>query len=491
MLEASTSVPENPERRALIDLQLEPWELMEALIQAAADELRGGPRALHFVGENPGDPWISAAQDAAEGLVPLEALAAVWARWRLLLDEATGEEKLLGERLVRRIDDAKRRVLFAYLESTRHGPKDTPLEAAALALLEHELGPVDQWLNAFRRATSKRLSRAVLIPTWECELRCNYCWIPKQSGREMPMETVRRSVDMLLSSDNEHVNLQFFGGEALIEYERVKYAIEYSWRRAHELGKRIDYVVSSNGWSLHGERLEFLAQYPVKLELSLDGDPKTQVTYRRSNVEGEDSYTHSIAEHAEAIVASGLPNEVIMVVQPRTVPKLCDNYFHIMDMGFTRVQINFSLGIRWAERHKKSFAEQLHKIGIELRRRWQEGSDVMMVNLENPPMPVRLNGEIHVDWDGKVYGSNGFLFESVLFDREHMKEFQLGHLDDLCGFDRYWMDAPSNDYLLEETYDEAMTKNNLAIGAIFTSFLKWMQKDGIGPDARMVTITSV
>ena len=67
-----------------------------------------------------------------------------------------------------------------------------------------------------------------------------------------------------------------------------------------------------------------------------------------------------------------------------------------------------------------------------------------MVNLESEPMPVRLNGEVTVDWDGTVFGGNAFLHET-----EHKQKFVVGHLDDLHGFDRYWMDALPNDFLLE------------------------------------------
>jgi hypothetical protein len=83
-----------------------------------------------------------------------------------------------------------------------------------------------------------------------------------------------------------------------------------------------------------------------------------------------------------------------------------------------------------------------------------------------------------VDWDGTIYGGNAFLHET-----EHKQKFVIGQLDDLGSFDRYWMNAPTNDYLLDWSYPPDITTNNLQMGAIMTSFIKWMQAGGIGATA--------
>jgi sulfatase maturation enzyme AslB (radical SAM superfamily) len=374
----------------------------------------------------------------------------------------------------RQLDDAERRLVFRRLTEARR----TPAESATISRATQQLGPIDDWLRAFERSGSMRLARAVLIVTWQCELRCSYCWIPKQDGRVMTPETVTGAVELLMSSDNAHVNLQFFGGEALLEFATVQHAIVTAQQLAAECGKTVDFVVSTNGWSLTPDRLEWLAQHPVKLELSLDGDPATQATWRKSNIEGEDSYTRSIATHAEAIVATGLKHDVIMVVQPRTASRLSDGFFHIADLGFSRIQINFALGVRWSRPYMEAFAEQLRAIAAGIAERRTAGREITLVNAEDAPMPIRLNGEIHVDWDGTVYGSNGFLNET-----ERKAEFVVGHLDDLACFDRYWMDAPTNDFLLERTYTPEITDNNLAMGRVMASFVRWYRRDVLGISA--------
>jgi MoaA/NifB/PqqE/SkfB family radical SAM enzyme len=439
----------------------------------------------------PGDPWVAAAVD--QGFLTDEALyAGSLERLRAIVQTRhehiePSEERREGERMLRRLDDARRRLVFDLLRQARHGgqgrpdaewPGPPPEAAHALGTAEALLGPKDTWLPAFARFASQETPRLVVIPTWQCELRCRYCYIPKQDGRVMTPEILERSIDLLLSSDRPELILQFFGGEALLEWDLVQRAVAYGAGQAKRLGRRLQFILSSNGYSLTAEKLAWLNDYDVKLELSLDGDTDTQNRFRRALKRGEDSYDNGIAPRAQVILDSGLPYDVIMVVHPANVDAMPANFFHVAGLGFERIQINFALGPKWTPEQKACFASGLHEIGVELRRRWQAGERLMMVNLEGKPMPIRLNGEVTVDWDGTVYGGNAFLHET-----EHKDKFVVGHLDEARCFDRYWMDSPTNDFLLKWSYKADITKNNLAVGRIMTSFMGWMQKQPIGPVA--------
>jgi radical SAM superfamily enzyme YgiQ (UPF0313 family) len=383
-----------------------------------------------------------------------------------------------GERLLRRLDDAPRRLIFELLGEARRVARQgaaparpLPDQSRLLAQASELLGPPEKWRLALSRHLSEGLARLVVIPTWQCELRCTYCYIPKQDGRVMSRATLERSADLLLSSARDDLVLQFFGGEALMEWDLVRHGIDYALARARAVHKRIHFILSSNGWSLDEERLAWLAARPVKLELSLDGDRDTQNRFRRARSTGLDSYQQGIAPRAGAILASGLTHEVIMVVHPRNVERMPDNFFHIASLGFRRIQINFALGLVWTRRQMESFADGLNRIGAELTRRRSSGVPIELVNLEAArPLPVRLNGEVTVDWDGTIYGSNAFLCETG-----HDEKFRMGHLDDRAHFDRYWLDLPSNEFLLEWTYPPQVMRNNLAVGAIMVSFLRWLR----------------
>ena len=438
----------------------------------------------------PQDPWVSAAVDADFVTdtdlytANLPALRSLWLQ-RLETLDPDSEEYGRGERLIRSLDDQPRRLTFemlrqAWLRREEDWPGLAMHKDAALEIAEEVLGPNEQWIRAFRNYTYDTVRRLVIIPTWQCELRCSYCWIPKQDGRVMSLRTAKRSIDLLMSTEAKKLMLQFFGGEALLEFDLMREVVDYANAGAKRAGKEIEYLISTNGWSINEEKLAWMTQHPIKLELSLDGDRYTQETYRAAGpaMEGQSSYTNSIARTAKEILESGVPNYVIMVVHNTHVDAMPANFFHIADMGFKRIQINNILGRLWTKEQSESFAKGLFKIGAELRTRWAKGDPVNCVNLERAPAPMRLNGEVTIDWDGTVFGGNGFLHET-----EHKDKFAIGHLDDLTSMDRHWIDLTVNDFLLQWSYQPHVTENNLAVGRIMVSFVRWMQKQGIGPNA--------
>lgn len=429
------------------------------------------------------DPWIQAA--FAPGVIVADdrytrSLTNLYAAWRAHLGTLPADEARAHEIRVRQLDDGFRVAVFealrrSWLESDPAWPLGQLSKEDGLEMAESLLGERERWLKFFRQYTYDNTRRMVVIPTWQCELRCSYCFIPKQDGRVMSAETMRRSVDMLMSTTQPELILQFFGGEALLEWERVQEGIAYGTERAEALGKRISFVVSSNGWSLDEAKLSWMAQYPVRMELSLDGDRTTQDRYRTSRWPDQKSYDHSIATHRDAILASGIPHWVIMVVHPTDVDNMPANFFHIADLGFKRIQINNMLGRMWKPEELQSFARGLHAIGQELKVRWARGEQLEFINMNNRPMAMRLNGEVTIDHDGVIFGGNGFLHET-----EHKAQFAVAHLDDLTNVDRYWIDATDNNFLLDWSYKPKVTQNNIEVGKVMTSFIKWMNREGFG-----------
>ena len=429
----------------------------------------------------PSDPWVSLAVQkdffSGEDLYTksFSNLYAIWKEYFEELEE--GEEKNRGRRLLRLLDDLPRTMLFRRLAELRtqnqiSSKKQSKDFAATLALglASKILGEPESWKLAFQRFISLGTQRMVIIPTWQCELRCRYCYIRKQDGRVMPWETAKKSIDLLMSSHRPKLILQFFGGEALLEWETIQNSISYATKQSKCFGKTIQFLVSTNGWSLDEEKLSWLAQYNVKLELSLDGDSETQNHSRQAFRRGEDSYENSIATKTKQIQERNFFNDVIMVVPPKQLPKLSANFILIANQNWKRIQVNYALGMIWTEKDKKLFAQELMKIGTFLKERWAENDSISFINLESDPINMRLNGEITVDWDGTLHSGNAFLLKG-----RKAGELILGDVDDLKNFDRYWLDVVDNDVLLDSTYSPAVTANNLEVGKIFNSFIKWMR----------------
>ncbi len=370
--------------------------------------------------------------------------------------------------LRRDLDDLERRTHFSWLVSARGGD-----EGPALAATQAVLGSPSVWGPGFKRYAQARRPRVVVVPTWQCELRCRYCTIPKQGGQVMTPSVLDGALDLLLSADGEGHELQFFGGEPFLEWDLIQHAVEAGESMAPG---RIQYRFTTNGWSLTPERLRWLAGHNVHFQLSLDGDRETQNSSRRPLERGADSYDHSPAVLVDVLKELGVAHDLIQVVHPSNATQADTNFQHLLDLGYRRIQLNYALGTRWTDEAKMDLAGALHRLGLDLRSRWEAGEEVDMVNLRETRMRVRTNREVTVDWDGTVMSSNGFLYVP-----KQRNNYILGHLDEGGSFDRYMMDGPADEQLLEWWYPEEITRNNQSVGAILMSFVRWMTSPEAAP----------
>jgi len=136
------------------------------------------------------------------------------------------------------------------------------------------------------------LSTMVLNVTNQCNLSCTYCYeygedkiVDTQNGRKpkfMSEETARQSVDFMLkeSRSNPVAHLTFFGGETLLNFPVLRKTIDYARRRAAELGKQVDFSLTTNATLLKPEIIEFLADEQVGVTISIDGPREVQDKFR-------------------------------------------------------------------------------------------------------------------------------------------------------------------------------------------------------------------
>ena len=134
------------------------------------------------------------------------------------------------------------------------------------------------------------LSTMVLNVTNQCNLACTYCYeygedkiVDTENGRQskfMAEKTALDSVDFLLKESGRIAHLTFFGGETLLNFPVLKSTIAYARARAAELGKEIDFSLTTNATLLRPEIIEFLAENHVGVTISIDGPREMQDKFR-------------------------------------------------------------------------------------------------------------------------------------------------------------------------------------------------------------------
>ena len=372
----------------------------------------------------------------------------------------------------REVDDLPRRLLFRWLTALRrHQEHETsPLDEATLfRRCDALIGEQKTWLTQFQEASSQDRARLVVVLTWQCETRCTYCNIPKQSGREMPLETLDSAIELLSSSDKPSLELRFFGGEPMMEWERIQHGI----LKAQELcGNRdIRFMITTNGYALTRDRIRWLGDHPVHLQVALDGLPDTHNRHRKSIIPGETSYDNSAIDKADLLHELGIDYDVIQVVHPGRVKHFVDDFRHIADNGFRKIQLNWAHNMMWRTKDMEAFAAGLHELGSDLRKRWDAGEECWLTNLGETLLRVRNNRLVTVDWDGAIYANN-----AVLYRPDHLEQLRLGELKDGRNLLTYRVDGPPPEELLDLSFAKPVHENNAKVGAILSSWVRWMRQ---------------
>ncbi|MDR2713802.1 MAG: thioether cross-link-forming SCIFF peptide maturase [Clostridiales bacterium] len=121
----------------------------------------------------------------------------------------------------------------------------------------------------------------------DCNLRCKYCFAGTGNfgGRRllMPLETARQAIDLLLkeSGPRPFCELDFFGGEPLLNFKVVQEAYYYGKEAAKKAGKQLKFTLTTNGYALDEATLSWLNQENISLVLSHDGRPRIHDAMRR------------------------------------------------------------------------------------------------------------------------------------------------------------------------------------------------------------------
>ena len=139
------------------------------------------------------------------------------------------------------------------------------------------------------------LSTIVLNVNTGCNLSCTYCYkedlASPADGRRMSFETAAAAFELLLreAAERSHVNVVFFGGEPLSAMPLIREMVAYADRRGAEVGKGIDFSLTTNGTLLTDEIIEYLDAHRFGLTVSMDG-PKALHDRNRRTVGGAGTY---------------------------------------------------------------------------------------------------------------------------------------------------------------------------------------------------------
>lgn len=251
---------------------------------------------------------------------------------------------------------------------------------------------------------SRFVNSLMVMCTYRCQFECGYCEV-EQKNSSMPMAILSKTVDCLLTTHAQECQLRFWGGEPLLRWSFIKEGIFYGLKQAASKGKKIRFMITTNGLLLDQRKLNFLKNYPVEIMFSLDGDAKTNNLHRF--LHAGKTISKVLLTNLKELIKSDLPYFVNMAVTLHTVNNLCDNLDFLKSIKVKKVQLCYQCGIIWPEEKTQVLIEELKKFSNKY-----SGSDFLM-NFTNNCEPTMLSQEVLVDTDGKVYFDAAIFMEKV------------------------------------------------------------------------------
>lgn len=131
----------------------------------------------------------------------------------------------------------------------------------------------------------------IFVVTNTCNMNCGYCqahFKEKSHQGKMSIETAKKAVEIALSSPTLNLTFEFQGGEPLINFETIKFIVEYSKQMKSD-ERFIDYTIVSNLTLLTDEITEFCVNNNISISTSLDGNSSIH-NYNRPFANGGNTF---------------------------------------------------------------------------------------------------------------------------------------------------------------------------------------------------------
>jgi sulfatase maturation enzyme AslB (radical SAM superfamily) len=288
-------------------------------------------------------------------------------------------------------------------------------------------------LRARGLATNKEIRRFKVAINTACPLRCEYCFIDKDSGEVISWEHVTGLVRFLLSSPGKVKKLLLYGGEPFLNFPLVREIALYARAEALKAGKDLDLsICTSAALPLKREWLEFLRDQRFFLSVSMDGDEATH-DKRRVDKKGAGSWKKMIPNLPTVFDTIGKRRAMaIQCVHPDNVEKMLDNYKTLVGLGFENIEIEVIHGFGWKEK-KHLFRPMMQKV---LDWVWDEAHQGRFRFVVCSLVPLMLKeGIVLEDWcpfhsSMETYPDGNYSFYPFAFvDWEGRKRSKVGDVD--------------------------------------------------------------
>lgn len=275
----------------------------------------------------------------------------------------------------------------------------------------------------------------------DCNLACKYCFAEEgeyHGARSlMSYEVGRKALDFLIANSGNRVNLEvdFFGGEPLMNFQVVKDLVAYGRSQEKEHNKKFRFTLTTNGMLLTDEVMEFANKEMANVVLSVDGRKEVH-DFMRPTRNGKGSYDLIIDKFKKMAELRNQTNYYVRGTFTHYNLDFSKDVLHLADLGFKQISAEPVVApdtqpYAIKEEDLPKLFEEYDLLAREMVEREKAGKGFnffhFMIDLTGGPcLYKRLSGcgsgteYLAVSPDGDLYPCHQFV---------GMEEFKLGNVD--------------------------------------------------------------
>lgn len=291
----------------------------------------------------------------------------------------------------------------------------------------------------------------IFVISLRCEHTCHYCQVSRVSQDkntfDMKHNHIDKGIEFMMQSPNPNVTMEFQGGEALLAFDKIIYAVEKTKREASKKNKNVNYVICTNLAPLTDEMLSYCKQNRILISTSLDGPAFVHNQNRRRPENNSYELAISGIKRCREVLGDDQVSALLTTTNlSLDVPNaIVDEYYNF---GFKSIFLRPISPYGFATHNEKKNKYETSKF-LEFYKKalsriidynlkgefFREDYASIILKKILTPFPVRyvdlqspagmINNVIVFNYDGKVYATD----EARMLAEMKDYTFQLGDLD--------------------------------------------------------------
>lgn len=279
-------------------------------------------------------------------------------------------------------------------------------------------------------AVASPIKAMCLLVAQDCNLRCEYCFAGKgdygQGRMLMDLETGKKAIDFLIqrSANRKFLELDFFGGEPLMNFDVVKQIVAYAREQEKLHDKVFRFTITTNGMLLDDDAIEFINKEMYNVVLSVDGR-KSVSDRMRKRIDGTGAYDRYMPKFKKLVAARGDKEYYVRGTYTKYNLDFSNDVVSLFDEGFDQISVEPVVAdpaepYALTEAELPAIFEEYDRLSDKLKAIRAEGKFInffhFMLDLDQGPCAIkRLRGcgcgneYVAISTDGDIYPCHQFV----------------------------------------------------------------------------------